>query len=49
MFVSTAKKLGWRDARRDCARIGGDLASPGDLKTLKNHLKSIPSMFRGKI
>ena len=41
--MSTAKKLGWRDARRDCARIGGDLAAPKDLPGLRTFLKGLPS------
>lgn len=40
-FVSVEEMLGWDDARRECGRLGGDLASPRDLPTLRDFLTGV--------
>ncbi|KAK8388283.1 hypothetical protein O3P69_020344 [Scylla paramamosain] len=39
--VSTEEMLGWEDARRECGRLGGDLASPRNLTVLREYLGSV--------
>lgn len=40
-FLSAVEMLGWEDARRECGRLGGDLASPRSLPSLREYLRSI--------
>ncbi|RXG60288.1 hypothetical protein Avbf_17221 [Armadillidium vulgare] len=43
IYVAMEQKRGWRDARRECARIGGDLAAPRDFEALRNYLRNLPN------
>ncbi|XP_042212839.1 C-type lectin BjL-like, partial [Homarus americanus] len=40
-FLSADELLGWEDARRECGRLGGDLASPRSLPSLREYLTSV--------
>ncbi|XP_068241725.1 C-type lectin domain family 12 member B-like [Palaemon carinicauda] len=39
-YLATSEMKGWEDARRECGRMGGDLASPRNLRDLRIHLNS---------
>ncbi|XP_069189468.1 uncharacterized protein [Procambarus clarkii] len=41
-YLAAHDLLGWEDARRDCGKLGGDLASPHSLPALRVYLASIP-------
>ncbi|XP_066963953.1 low affinity immunoglobulin epsilon Fc receptor-like [Macrobrachium rosenbergii] len=39
-YLAATEMKGWEDARRECGRLGGDLASPRSLRDLRIHLNS---------
>ncbi|KAG0715001.1 Snaclec crotocetin-1 [Chionoecetes opilio] len=40
-YLSKGEMLGWEDARRECGRHGGDLASPRNLTVLRQFLSDV--------
>ncbi|XP_050700931.1 uncharacterized protein LOC126987732 [Eriocheir sinensis] len=41
-YLAQDEMLGWEDARRECGRLGGDLASPRNLSVLREFLTGVP-------
>ncbi|KAK7085316.1 hypothetical protein SK128_022834 [Halocaridina rubra] len=39
-FLANTEMKGWEDARRECGRLGGDLASPRNLQALRAFLNN---------